>query len=112
MTWAVISLGPLLGTAAQPLSRFIINVVGSGVLYGGVSAALAAGTVALARRAPAELTRGPLLDHKELVGRRTDGPENQEDELTGQNAGPARRFDSSSEENYLTSRDSAARPAR
>ena len=84
MTWAVISLGPLVGTAAQPLSRFILNVVGTGVLYGGVSAGLAAGTLALARPTPAELTRGPLLDHKELVGKRTDGPDNREDERTGQ----------------------------
>ena len=52
--------------------QFLSALLAAVVSYGGLSAALAAGTVALARQAPPELAPGPLPTDSSLLEASTD----------------------------------------
>ena len=67
-----ISLLPELG-AILSVRQLVLLFVAAPGSYGALSAALAAGTVALARRAPAELDSGPTCDEEGLLGAPIDG---------------------------------------
>lgn len=55
------------------LTRTPLAVLTASGTFGALGAALAAGTVALARRAPPELAPGLVPDDRELLGAPTDG---------------------------------------
>ncbi len=68
--WFLASIGTL-GTFI-PLDRLLLAAMSGCVAYGTLAAGLAAGTVSLARRAPAELIPGMGSDEHELLGAPND----------------------------------------
>ena len=67
----LISFGPEIATLLSDPQLLLGLLAGIGS-YGALSAALAGGTVALARRAPAELASGPVPEDADLLGARND----------------------------------------
>lgn len=69
LLWLLVLFGPVVVSRSLPAA---LAICGS---FGALSAALAGGTVSLARRAPVELASGPVPDDRELLGapRKKDG---------------------------------------
>lgn len=74
LAWLLAPFGELLtDLTALPLGQFLMVLLASGATCGALGAAMAAGTLALARRAPEQLTASEVPIEPVLMAAREDG---------------------------------------